>query len=213
MPSDEKIVRIESLDDFDRELARDGGEALEVPAPMAEEYGLFRPAPGVGTDGRSSRHLRRRSCSRTRRPREPRRSRRTLSPTRRGRSGPRRCPQERCRRRVGVNAEILPRTISAASCATVRSRTPEGPARPGSLGGTSPARPEPQSRVWRRDPRFARFPPRRSCSPSSSEEADDGTHETTPAELQRRRTEPEPGKGLSGSQDRPDPDRVARRRA
>ena len=41
MPSDEKIVRIETLDDFDRELARDGGEALEVPAPLAEEYGLF----------------------------------------------------------------------------------------------------------------------------------------------------------------------------
>ena len=41
MESDEKIVRIETLDDFDRELARDGGEALEVPAPMAEEYGLF----------------------------------------------------------------------------------------------------------------------------------------------------------------------------
>ena len=41
MPSDEKIVRVETLDDFDRELARDGGEALEVPASMAEQYGLF----------------------------------------------------------------------------------------------------------------------------------------------------------------------------
>ncbi len=41
MPSDEKSVRIESLDEFDRELARDGGEALEVPASLAEEYGLF----------------------------------------------------------------------------------------------------------------------------------------------------------------------------
>ena len=39
--SDEKIVRVETLDDFDRELARDGGEALEVPASLAEEYGLF----------------------------------------------------------------------------------------------------------------------------------------------------------------------------
>ena len=48
MPSDEKIVRIETLDDFDRELARDGGEALEVPAPMAEEYGLF--PEDVGTE-------------------------------------------------------------------------------------------------------------------------------------------------------------------
>ena len=41
MPSDEKIVRIESLDEFDRELTRDGGEALKVPASLAEEYGLF----------------------------------------------------------------------------------------------------------------------------------------------------------------------------
>ena len=41
MASDEKIVRIETLDDFDRELARDGGETLEVPASLAEEYGLF----------------------------------------------------------------------------------------------------------------------------------------------------------------------------
>ena len=41
MESDEKIVRVRTLDDFDRELARDGGEALEVPASMAEEYGLF----------------------------------------------------------------------------------------------------------------------------------------------------------------------------
>ena len=48
MPSDEKIVRVESLDDFDRELARDGGEALEVPAALAEEYGLF--PEDVGTE-------------------------------------------------------------------------------------------------------------------------------------------------------------------
>ena len=48
MPGDEKIVRIESLDEFDRELSRDGGEALEVPAPMAEEYGLF--PEDVGTE-------------------------------------------------------------------------------------------------------------------------------------------------------------------
>ena len=48
MPSDEKIVRIETLDEFDRELSRDGGEALEVPAPMAEQYGLF--PEDVGTE-------------------------------------------------------------------------------------------------------------------------------------------------------------------
>ena len=41
MESDEKSVRIETLDEFDRELARDGGEALEVPASLAEQYGLF----------------------------------------------------------------------------------------------------------------------------------------------------------------------------
>ena len=41
MPSDENIVRVETLDDFDRELARDGGETLEVPTSLAEEYGLF----------------------------------------------------------------------------------------------------------------------------------------------------------------------------
>ena len=35
-------------DDFDRELARDGGEALEVPASLAEEYGLF--SEDVGTE-------------------------------------------------------------------------------------------------------------------------------------------------------------------
>ena len=48
MPSDEKSVRVETLDEFDRELARDGGEALEVPASLAEEYGLF--PEDVGTE-------------------------------------------------------------------------------------------------------------------------------------------------------------------
>ena len=41
MESDEESVRIETLDEFDRELAGDGGEALEVPASLAEQYGLF----------------------------------------------------------------------------------------------------------------------------------------------------------------------------
>ena len=48
MPSDEKTVRVETLDEFDRELSRDGGEALEVPAALAEEYGLF--PEDVGTE-------------------------------------------------------------------------------------------------------------------------------------------------------------------
>ena len=43
-----RVVRIETLDDFDRELARDGGEALEVPASLAEQYGLF--SEDVGTE-------------------------------------------------------------------------------------------------------------------------------------------------------------------
>ena len=41
MEGDEKFIRVRSLDDFDRELARDGGETLQVPASLAEQYGLF----------------------------------------------------------------------------------------------------------------------------------------------------------------------------
>ena len=41
MRGDDRTIRVRTLDDFDRELARDGGEALEVPAHLAEEYGLF----------------------------------------------------------------------------------------------------------------------------------------------------------------------------
>ena len=41
MTTNDRTIRIDTLDDFDRELARDGGEALEVPAHLAEEYGLF----------------------------------------------------------------------------------------------------------------------------------------------------------------------------
>ena len=48
MPSDEESVRVETLDEFDRELARDGGEALEVPASLAQQYGLF--PEDVGTE-------------------------------------------------------------------------------------------------------------------------------------------------------------------
>ena len=48
MPSDEKIVPVETLDEFDRELSRDGGETLEVPAALAEQYGLF--PEDVGTE-------------------------------------------------------------------------------------------------------------------------------------------------------------------
>ena len=34
-------IPINTFEDFDRELARDGGETLEVAAYLAEEYGLF----------------------------------------------------------------------------------------------------------------------------------------------------------------------------
>ena len=41
-------IRIGTLEEFDLELARDGGEALEVPAELAAGYGLFPEE--VGTD-------------------------------------------------------------------------------------------------------------------------------------------------------------------
>ncbi len=41
-------IPIETFEDFDRELARDGGETLEVRAYLAEEYGLF--AEEVGSE-------------------------------------------------------------------------------------------------------------------------------------------------------------------
>ena len=64
---------------------------------------------------------------------------------------------------------------------------------------SDPARRQPP--VWRRRPPGAKFQPRRSCSPSR-EESNDGTHETKSALLRRRRMGPEPGPGVSGSQDR-----------
>ena len=41
MTTNGRTIRIETFEDFDRELARDGGETLEVSAYLAEEYGLF----------------------------------------------------------------------------------------------------------------------------------------------------------------------------
>ena len=41
-------IPIDTFEDFDRELARDGGETLEVRAYLAEEYGLF--PEDVGTE-------------------------------------------------------------------------------------------------------------------------------------------------------------------
>ncbi|MDE2878508.1 hypothetical protein [Candidatus Palauibacter soopunensis] len=41
MKCDDTTIRVETFEDFDRELARDGGETLEVEADLAKEYGLF----------------------------------------------------------------------------------------------------------------------------------------------------------------------------
>ena len=40
-------IPINTFEDFDRELARDGGETLEVEAYLAEEYGLFPEEVGT----------------------------------------------------------------------------------------------------------------------------------------------------------------------
>ena len=47
MKCDDRTIRVHTLDDFDRELSRDGGEALQVPAHLAEEYGLFPEEVGT----------------------------------------------------------------------------------------------------------------------------------------------------------------------
>ena len=41
MTNEETIIRVKTLEDFDRELGRAGDETLEVPAWIAEEYGIF----------------------------------------------------------------------------------------------------------------------------------------------------------------------------
>ena len=43
----ERRIRIGTLGEFDLELARDGGEALEVPEELAAEYGLFPEEVGT----------------------------------------------------------------------------------------------------------------------------------------------------------------------
>ena len=52
MNTNKKVIRVDSLEEFDRELARDGGEAIEVPAWMAEEYGIFPEEVGTEDDFR-----------------------------------------------------------------------------------------------------------------------------------------------------------------
>ena len=41
MTGNDTTIRVETFEDFDLELARDGGETLEIAAHLAEEYGLF----------------------------------------------------------------------------------------------------------------------------------------------------------------------------
>ena len=50
MEDEGRRIRIGTLAEFDLELARDGGEALEVPAELAAEYGLFPEEVGTGEE-------------------------------------------------------------------------------------------------------------------------------------------------------------------
>ena len=54
MTTNEKVIRIETFDEFDRELSRDGGETLEVPAHLAEQYGLFPEEVGSENEIRNA---------------------------------------------------------------------------------------------------------------------------------------------------------------
>ena len=42
-----EIIPVDTFEDFDRELARDGRETLEVEAQLADEYGLFHEEVGT----------------------------------------------------------------------------------------------------------------------------------------------------------------------
>ena len=41
MTNHETVIRVKTLEEFDRALDRDGDETLEVPAEIAREYGIF----------------------------------------------------------------------------------------------------------------------------------------------------------------------------
>ena len=49
MTDEEKIIRVNTFEDFDRELGRGGEETLEVPARIAEQYSLFPEDAGRRT--------------------------------------------------------------------------------------------------------------------------------------------------------------------
>ena len=62
MTDEEKIIRVNTFEDFDRELGRGGEETLEVPAWIAEQYSLFpedagRRARRSGAEGGSGKAL------------------------------------------------------------------------------------------------------------------------------------------------------------
>lgn len=54
MMNGDRFIRVQTLDDFDQELARDGGEVIQVPAALAEEYGLFPEDVGTYQDMREA---------------------------------------------------------------------------------------------------------------------------------------------------------------
>ena len=49
MRDEEKIIQVKTFKDFERELGRGGEETLEVPARIAEEYGVFPEDAGRRT--------------------------------------------------------------------------------------------------------------------------------------------------------------------
>ena len=50
MRSIDGTIRVETFEDFDRELARDSGDTLEVDDFLAKEYGLFPEDVGTEED-------------------------------------------------------------------------------------------------------------------------------------------------------------------
>ena len=104
---------------------------------------------------------------------------------------------------AAVGKAATPPLTWDAWCARARSQTPQGPAHPGSIEGTSPMRPGRwPSLVWRRSLRSARFRPGRSYSASSRRVSDDGTKRSrrsySAGERGRNRVLvfPDPGTGL-----------------
>ena len=107
--------------------------------------------------------------------------------------------------RIGIGRAVsgpqdrLPAVLGSTAPETSRSMDPNlgiGVHRPGGSTPRTCANAALEARYWPASPADATFQTRRSCSPSSREESNDGTHETSPAQLWRRRMGPEPGEGL-----------------